>query len=85
MADPREKTPIILKDKDKSEIISNIHAARGDYLMTRLVGLLDILISDTRKENDTVSALELPKNQGKIEGFKELKNYIENGLPGQRF
>lgn len=46
-----------------------------------VIKLLNILIDETRKENDTVGRMRLPKNQGRIEGFVQLKDYLERENP----
>lgn len=66
----------------KSEYISAVHQCRAEATCQLVNKLLDILISETRIENDTVLDSELKLNQGKIAGWRELKDYIERGLPG---
>jgi hypothetical protein len=68
----------------KASLISEMHSLKGTAPGSSFIALLDILINETRRENDTVNAIQLPVNQGKIEAYSQLKDYIERGSPGQR-
>jgi hypothetical protein len=70
-------------NKIKSELIGELCGAQKDHVCQNLFKLLDILISEARIENDTAEENVIYRNQGKIQGFLELKDSIERGLPAQ--
>jgi hypothetical protein len=72
------------RDAPKVSLISEINNLKGTSPGSSFIALLDILINEIRRENDTVNTIQLPVNQGKIEAYSQLKDYIERGLPGQR-
>lgn len=74
----------MFQNKKKIELIAELNAMRTEFSMSKTIELLDILISETRIENDTVEESNIKFNQGKIEGYTRLKEYIERGLPGNR-
>jgi hypothetical protein len=74
----------MIRNMEKHVAISEFHALKSDSAGARIVILLDVLIDELRKENDTISLDRLERNQGKIEAFSQLKDYLERGLPKQR-
>jgi hypothetical protein len=65
----------------KSDLITELHEHRSESTCTAVLSLLDILITESRLENDTARIRKVLKNQGKIEGFVELRDHILRGLP----
>jgi len=50
--------------------------------MRHLLALIDVLVAETREDNDRAGVRGVFRNQGKIEGLRQLKDYIEGkGLP----
>jgi len=50
--------------------------------MRHLLALIDVLVAETREDNDRAGVRGVFRNQGKIEGLHQLKDYIEGkGLP----
>ena len=74
----------MFQNKEKIELIAELHAMRMEFSLGKLLKLLNILITETRIENDTVEEASIKFNQGKIDGYAKLKDYIERGLPGDR-
>ena len=71
-----------MKDQVKAELIIEISGARNEGTCVKILKLLDILIDETRMDNDRAEETAFRWNQGKIQGFLELKELIERGLPG---
>jgi hypothetical protein len=69
-------------NKDKAILITTLSAHQNDVSLTNAVKLIDIMVSETRIDNDRAEGNMLIRNQGKIEGLLELKSHIERGLPG---
>ena len=70
----------MLRNKAKAAAILDIHGLKSDSAGGKILILLDILISEIREANDTVTPDNLLKNQGEIEGYLQLKDYIERGI-----
>ena len=70
-----------MKNQAKAELIMEISGAKNEATAQRILKLLDIVINETRIENDRAEEKEFLRNQGKIQGFLELKENIERGLP----
>lgn len=60
------------------DISTGYRTERGVNLILKL---LDILIEETRVENDTIPKEQLEYNQGKIAACRALKENIEKGIP----
>lgn len=73
----------MLANKAKAELISELCGAQKDHVCQNLFKLLEILISEARLDNDTAEENIIYRNQGKIQGFLELKESITRGLPAQ--
>ena len=71
----------MLINQSKTELIFEIHGLRNENTCRNVLKLLDILISETRLDNDLADTSSVLKNQGKIAGYRTLKEYIEDGLP----
>jgi hypothetical protein len=65
----------------KATFIVQLNANKTDERVRNLISLLDILITETRIENDTAEVLQLYRNQGKIQGYIDLQESIQRGLP----
>jgi hypothetical protein len=65
----------------KTTHISELMAMRGTSPGQTIIALLDILISEAREDNDTADPVTVPRNQGKIEAWKQFRDYIIRGLP----
>lgn len=74
-----------LKITEKTEHIIALHQAYSDPLVISMRKLLSLLISERREDNDSVSRMNLQKNQGEIRGYKTLLDYIEKGIPATPF
>jgi len=70
-----------MKDPVKAELIMEISGAKNEATCQKILKLLNLIIDETRIENDRAEEKEFLKNQGKIQGFLELKECIERGLP----
>ena len=70
-----------MNNKDKAELIIEISASRNEATCQKVLRLLDIIINETRIDNDRADGRDFVVNQGKIQGFLELKENIERGLP----
>ena len=66
----------------KAEMIGRLHGYRLEDSGRDLTMLLDILVAETRESNDRAEGIQVSRNQGKIEGFLELRDMIARGLPG---
>ena len=71
----------MLRNKAKAAAIFDIHGLKSGSAGGKILTLLDILIAELREANDTVTPDNLLKNQGEIEGYLQLKDYIERGIP----
>lgn len=67
--------------KEKVELIGRLMSVRQEPTCRVFMALLDLLIEETRVNNDTAEGGTLWRNQGKIEGYKELIEIITKGLP----
>jgi hypothetical protein len=75
--------PPIVSPVSKQELVSDLHAALREISIRKVVALLEILINETRVDNDTASKDQFLHNQGKIQAFLSLKEYIERGIPAR--
>jgi hypothetical protein len=71
----------MLTNKVKAELILELYGSQSDNSMRNLVKLLDILISETRLDNDTAELDGVKRNQGEIKAYSTLKEFILRGLP----
>ena len=71
---------IQLKNPELSSFIAELHNYRSNEGIKILLNILNLLIQQTREENDHIDPLELKHNQGKIEVYSTIKRYIESGL-----
>lgn len=69
------------KNTEKAELISAAHNYRSERGYAIILRLLEICIDEVRILNDHVEPSELKFNQGQIEAFQQLKNFIQKGLP----
>lgn len=60
----------------KTEHIATLSENIQSPLVKTMIILLQILIDEARVENDIAIGDEILKNQGKIAGFKTLREYI---------
>ena len=70
-----------LKITEKTAHIILLHQSAHDPLVIAMRKLLTLLIAERREDNDSVSRLRLPGNQGEIRGYKTLLDYIDKGIP----
>lgn len=68
-------------NRNKAELVIDIYGAQKDLVCQKIVELIDILIDETRIENDTADSNSVLRNQGMIKAFNNLKDYIRQGLP----
>ena len=59
--------------------IDFLHSVKNDMTITAVVNLLDAMVDEYRKENDTVDPARLLWVQGKISVCEEIKKYIIEG------
>lgn len=56
-----------------SKAIKELHESPS---VQKVMPLIDALIEESRVQNDTATVEEVVVNQGKIAGWKELKEYL---------
>lgn len=67
---------------ERARLINEVSGARNEHSMRHLLALIDVLVAETREDNDRAGVRGVFRNQGKIEGLRQLKDYIEGkGLP----
>jgi hypothetical protein len=66
---------------EKTAAVFDFSSLNADSSGKKIITLLDILIAEVRRENDTVEDKFLLKNQGRIMAYAQLKDYLERGLP----
>jgi len=66
---------------EKTAAIIAFSGLKEEFAGKKIITLLDALILEVRKENDTVEPQFLMKNQGRIMAYEQLKDYLERGLP----
>lgn len=71
----------MIRNKEKTAAILDVRALLHEEAGRKLLVLLHLLIEELRIANDTVIPDELLKNQGKIEAYTQLRDYLERGLP----
>jgi hypothetical protein len=71
----------MLINAEKTAAVFDFSTLSADSSGKKILTLLDVLIDEVRKENDTVETQSLLKNQGRIMAFEQLKDYLERGLP----
>lgn len=70
-----------MKDKDKRAIIFYLHENMASPYLQNVLSLLEILIHEARVSNDTADGAAVINNQGIIQGYQRLKDYIVKPLP----
>ena len=71
----------MLLNRPKAELVTELFVSRNESICQNILKLLDILISELRVENDLAEGNTFIRNQGKIQAYLILKEYIEKGLP----
>jgi len=71
----------MLTPKEKLVLISEAHRMKNDPASINIIHLIDWIIDETRKENDTVSPDRVLYNQGIIGACSKIKEHMERGLP----
>ncbi|RPH69897.1 hypothetical protein EHM76_06855 [bacterium] len=66
---------------EKSQLISELNAAKDDNLIRKILRLAELQIEDVRKDNDSANRVHSLRNQGEIRGFRWLVQTIQRGLP----
>jgi hypothetical protein len=61
--------------------IGELHENRNSRDCQNFIFLCESIIKDTREDNDTAGVRRVIRNQGKIDGLKEVLAYIETGNP----
>lgn len=56
-----------------SKAIKELHDSPS---VPKVIALIDALVEEVRVQNDTATAEEVVANQGKLAGWKELKEYL---------
>jgi hypothetical protein len=64
----------------RHEYIALINQLRGTEPLQLMVKFLQLLIDETRAENDYVAKESVMHNQGKIHAYKDILEAIENGI-----
>lgn len=65
-----KRNPIIILQQ-------NLHAAP----VQAMVHLIDVIITETRIDNDTATVKKFWENKGKLNGLKLLRDYILKPMP----
>lgn len=65
----------------KATLITELHLSRNESTCQNVKKLLELLMCETRLDNDTASGEVILRNQGKIVGFLQILEYIERGSP----
>lgn len=73
--------PLEIRNEEKGRLVAELTAARNDVYIKIVARLIDILVEETRIENDCAGVRGVFRNQGKIEGLCQLKDYIMRGFP----
>jgi hypothetical protein len=68
----------------KAALILDLNAAQNERSIENVLKLLDILILETRTENDCAEGNTLYRNQGEIAAYVKLKEHIQRGLPASK-
>lgn len=71
----------MIANRPKAELIFQLNGAVGEKSIQNVLSLLEMLIQETRTENDTAPADQVLANQGKIRGYQILQEHILKGLP----
>jgi hypothetical protein len=71
----------MLANREKAELIAEISGRRTDPTVQLMLKLIESLIQETREENDTAPPDRFVRNQGKIAGYVDLREYILRGIP----
>jgi S-adenosylmethionine:diacylglycerol 3-amino-3-carboxypropyl transferase len=71
----------MIKEPELVEAVNEVHAMQFQVSGERMLKLLFILVNKVRMENDNVDMTMLQRNQGKLDAYKEIKDYIERGIP----
>jgi hypothetical protein len=70
----------MIKGTEKMRVAGEIYSFRTDRPMRLMVELFDLLINETREENDMAELDRIKFNQGKIAAYRGLKRVIEVGV-----
>ena len=70
----------IVRASKKAEAVYDFNTLKADSAGKKISTLLDALIDEVRKENDTVDPALLGRNQGRIAAYEQLKGYLETDL-----
>lgn len=70
----------VVKNAEKVDLIAQIHDSRGERGIHLISELLAIMVQETRELNDTAAPDEVLQNQGRISAFRDLQDFIENGI-----
>lgn len=67
----------------KAEAIFEFSGLQGGPAGKMVLRLLDLLIEEVRRENDTVPPGEVLRNQGKIAAWTQMRDYLVRGIPAR--
>ena len=67
----------LIKNTERARLISEIAGSQNEHAVKNIMALIEILILETREENDRSGVRGVFRNQGKIEILKQLRDYIE--------
>jgi len=71
----------MLANREKAVLVIEICVSQATAPIQNVLKLLDILIQETRIDNDTADADGVKRNQGGIAKLLEVREYILRGIP----
>jgi len=71
----------MLANREKAVLVIEICGAQMTAPIQNVLKLLEILIQETRIDNDTADADTVKRNQGGIAKLSEVREYILRGIP----
>ena len=71
----------MIANRPKAELIISLNSAVGEKSIQNVLSLLEMLVQETRTENDTAPVDQVLANQGKIRGYQIFQEHILKGLP----
>ena len=81
MAKNEQQAEAIRRNREEGILIQNFHETRHDESGKRTAVLLDFMLEKVRTMNDTAPMDKFQYNQGQIAVLKQLREYLERGLP----
>ena len=70
-----------LRESEKQEIVAYLYGVQGTDTFLKVSRLIDIMIDEFRRDNDSASIRQVMRNQGRIDGLKAFRDLMKRGLP----